>query len=213
VVARPLLGALAGQLGRPHGVFGRVVVARMLNAGNRAAITGAVEALAPAEGEIVADVGFGGGAGLPLLLARVGVAGRVLGIDISLAMLRRASKRFHRDKARLRLQEGSLTALPLGDASVDGIVCVNAVYFVEDLEAAFGEVARVLAPAGRFVLGVADPAAMSHNPVTGFGEFRVRPVETLVSALTAAGLDVAEHRRVGEGDNAFHLLVARARPV
>jgi arsenite methyltransferase len=200
-----MFGQLARQLGRPSGAFGRLAMGTMLNRHNGATVTAAVDALRPNESDVVADIGFGGGLGLSLLLDRVGPTGQVFGVDISTAMLRRAARRFRTD--RLRLLAGSITALPLDTASVNGISCVNTVYFVADLPTAFGELARVIAPAGRLVLGVADPHVMAATPVTPFG-FRLRPIEVLVTGLRTAGLPVVEHRRVGTGPDAFHLLIA-----
>ena len=62
----------------------------MLNRANRAIVAAAVDALAPAQGQVVADIGFGGGLGLAMLLDRVGSTGGVHGVDISRVMLDRA---------------------------------------------------------------------------------------------------------------------------
>ena len=71
---------------------------------------------------------------------------------------------------------------------------------------------RVLSPAGRLVLGFGDPMAMAREPVTAHG-FRIRPVAEVQPALTAAGLTLVDHRRVGSGPDAFHLLVAQPATV
>lgn len=68
---RDAIGArLAGQLGHPHGAPARLM-GTLLDKGNHSAIRAAVDALEPHGGEVVADVGFGGGLGLELLLERV----------------------------------------------------------------------------------------------------------------------------------------------
>src|ERR1700752_108104 len=77
---RRLRSAVAGQLGRPHGFFGPVV-AIMLNRGKGRAIAAAVDSAEVPTGGVVADVGFGGGIGLSLLLDRVGDGGVVAGIE------------------------------------------------------------------------------------------------------------------------------------
>ena len=184
----------------------------MLNRANRAAVTAAVEALALAPGEVAADIGFGGGLSLALLLDRVGPAGRVHGLDVSRVMLDRARRKHRRPVAdgRLVLHEASMTDLPLVDASVDAAMTVNTIYFVPD--EVFTELARVLSPAGRLVLGFGDPMAMAREPVTAHG-FRIRPVAEVQPALTAAGLTLVDHRRVGSGPDAFHLLVAQPATV
>jgi hypothetical protein len=50
---------------------------------------------------------------------------------------------------------------------------------------------------------------MAKMPVTQHG-FRLRPVPEAIHALRGAGLTVDDHRRVGHGDAAFHLLVTQA---
>ena len=77
-----LLSTVAGQLGRPHGILSPLV-ARALNKGNERAIVAAVEAVAAGRGGVVADIGFGGGAGLQLLLDGIYDDGVVHGIEIA----------------------------------------------------------------------------------------------------------------------------------
>lgn len=205
-----LLSALAGQLGNPHGVLGKGI-AFALNRGNKSAIAGAVEAAAIVPGSTVADVGFGGGAGLSLLLERVGADGVVHGVEISADMLARARSGHARDieAGRLRLIEGSLTALPLPDDGLDAAITVNTVYFVPDLTAACAELARVVRPGGRLVIGIGDPDAMAKLPFTSYG-FTLRPVPEVIAALEQAGCDV-EHRRPAHTPIPHHLLVATPR--
>lgn len=192
---------LASQLGNPRGLLGKVV-AKRLNKFNHPATSGAVEALAVVDGEIVADLGFGGGVGLRLLLATA--ASEVHGVDYSASMVDRARRDFADD--RLRLHTGSITALPLPDDSVDGLITLNTIYFIEDLATAFAEIGRVLQPGGRAVIGIGDPEGMAKMPVTQHG-FLVRPVENVVATLERAGLVLTEHRRVNESEMAPHLLV------
>lgn len=197
---------LARQLGHPSGLRGRIVGA-MLNRRNREAVVRAVAALELTGGETALDIGFGGGLGLTLLLDRAAV---VHGVDISATMLDRARKAFHAEVAtgRLVLGAGSMTALPLEDGSVDAIVSTNTVYFVDDLAAAFAEVARVLRPGGRFVLGVGDPDLMGRSRMLTDNGFRIRPVAGLESALDTAGLTRRKHERFAHSGLGFHLLVA-----
>ena len=201
---------LAGQLGRPEGLRGRMV-GRLLNRGNRRAVVAAIEATGLQAGQVGADIGFGGGLGLGLMLERVGAEGRVQGVELSQTMLTGAQRHYRPEvtAGRLVLRSGELGRLPLADQEVDGLITVNTLYFVEDLAAAFRELARVLKPSGCAVVGVADPAFMAGLPVTAYG-FRIRPPEELVSGLEDAGLTV-RHERVGDDDRAFHLLLASHR--
>ncbi|MBB5915002.1 ubiquinone/menaquinone biosynthesis C-methylase UbiE [Nocardia transvalensis] len=208
VVSR-VMSTLAGQLGNPHGVLGKGVAA-MLNRSNRFMIEAAAEAAGAAPGDAAADIGFGGGVGLSLLLDRVGANGTVHGVEISPDMLMRARSRFVSDigTGRLRLLSGSLTELPLKDAGVDAAITVNTVYFVPDLDHACAELARVLRPGGRVVVGIGEPEAMARMPFTSHG-FLLRPVTEVVAALEQAGLTV-EDRFIDRKPIPAHLLVARA---
>ncbi|WP_378735584.1 class I SAM-dependent methyltransferase [Nocardia brasiliensis] len=202
-----VLSTLAGQLGNPHGVLGKGV-AFILNRGNKRAIAAAVDAAAIAAGQTVADLGFGGGAGLSLLLDRVGADGTVHGIEISPDMLARARSGHPSEIAagRLRLAEGSLTALPLADHSLDAAITVNTLYFVPELDAVCAELARVIRPGGRLVIGIGDPDAMAKLPFTAYG-FTLRPVADVLAALEKAGCAVT-HQQLPNPPIPHHLLIA-----
>lgn len=70
----------------------------------------------------------------------------------------------------------------------------------------------MITSSGRAVVGIGDPGAMARTPMTPYG-FKLRPVDDLVAVAKSAGLSLQDHRRVGEGDAAAHLLVfAHASP-
>lgn len=181
------MAGVARQLRQPTGMQGRLVV-RRLNRGNRDVVLAAVAAAELQAGQVAADIGFGGGVGLRPLLDLVGPEGHVHGVEISDIALAMARRRFSQDTAggRLTLQAGHLGDLPLADDLLDAAITVNTVYFVEDLAGAFAELARVVRPGGRVVVGVGDPAAMAAMPFTSHG-FALRPVEDLLSLLRRAG--------------------------
>lgn len=207
-IRQRLLTTVAGQLGHPHGRLGGVV-AGALNRGNGQAIATAVAAAQVPAGGVAADVGFGGGAGLRLLVDAVGTGGTVHGVEVSDDMLDRARRQFRSDidSGRLRLAQGSLTALPFGDATLDAVITVNTVYFVDDLDAVCTELARTLRPGGRAAIGVGDPEAMRRLPVTPYG-FRLRPVDDIVAALERAGLTVTVESRA-DGRLPRHTITAQ----
>ena len=200
---------VARQFRHPGGLAGHLVGV-MMNRRNRRTITAAVDSLSPAPGAVIADIGFGGGLGIGLLLNRAGTSGRVHGIDVSTTMLDRAARRFRGEIAdgRLTLHAASLTDLPLANASLDGAMTVNTMYFIDDLMRAFSELGRALKASGQAVVGVADPDWMRTQPAMKHG-FRIRPVPILTDAAADAGLILEDHRRVGQGPHPYHLLVLR----
>ena len=200
------MAGIAKQLGHPSGLRGRFI-GMLLNRGNRAFVRAAVRALQPQPPAEVADVGFGGGVGLRFLLDSVGQSGRVHGVEISETMLARAGRRYRREIAagRLTLQQGSLAKLPFDDGQLDGLITVNTIYFVTELDPVFAELARVVNRSGRIVIGLADPEAMANMPTTKHG-FHLRPVPEVVETLRRAGLAV-DHRRIDRSHLPAHLLI------
>lgn len=203
-----VLSTIAGQLGNPHGTLGKGF-AFMLNRGNKRAIAGAIDAAGIAANATVADIGFGGGAGLSILLERVGTNGTVHGFEISPDMLTRAKSKFAEEirTGRMQLAPGSMTDLPLADDALDAAITVNTVYFVPDLTAAFAELVRVVRPGGSLVVGIGDPDAMAKMPFTAYG-FTLRPVAEVIAALEGAGCTV-DHEQLANPPIPHHLLVAR----
>jgi SAM-dependent methyltransferase len=99
-----------------------------------------------AEGRRVLDAGCGMGYG-SAILAEAG-ATRVTGVDISAPAIEAA-----RATARgAEFEVGDIASLPLGDDSVDLVVCLETIEHVEEPERALDELARVLAPDGLLLL-------------------------------------------------------------
>lgn len=207
-IRQRLLALQARQLGHPTGFLGRLI-GTGLNRANRGSIAGVAAALGVQPGQVVADVGFGGGLGLTVLLDAVGPTGRVHGVEISSEMLGRA-RRGHRDalgKGQLELHAASMNELPLAECSLDGLMTLNTIYFVEDLAHASSELARVLKVGGTMAVGIGDPEGVKQMPVTAYG-FRVRPISEVQETMERTGLVLKDHRRLGNDDHAFHVLIA-----
>lgn len=102
-------------------------------------------------GETVLDLGSG--AGLDLLIAAriVGPEGRVIGIDMTDAMIEEARQNIERaGVANVEVRKGIIEALPVDDASVDWVISNCVINLAPDKGAVFAEIRRVLAPGGRF---------------------------------------------------------------
>jgi SAM-dependent methyltransferase len=109
--------------------------------------------LAPRPGETVLDLGSGAGLDVFLASPLVGSAGRVIGVDMTPAMLERARGNAAKMGAtNVEFREGRLEGLPVEDATVDAVTSNCVINLVPDKAAVFREVARVLKPGGRIVV-------------------------------------------------------------
>lgn len=116
----------------------------------------AVDALRLAPGATVLDVACGTGQNLPLLVAAVGPAGRVVGVDASAGMLRQARRRVERAGwTNVTLVEADAQALApdvAGAEAVDGVIVALGLTAIPDWEGAFRRAFARLRPGGRFVI-------------------------------------------------------------
>jgi ArsR family transcriptional regulator len=97
----------------------------------------------------VVDLGTGTGSLLPLLHRH---AARVIAVDLSRGMLKRARTRLADGDGPVDLVRADTETLPLPDASVDGVVANMVLHHLPRPEVAIREMARVLRPEGRGVI-------------------------------------------------------------
>lgn len=102
------------------------------------------------KGAAVADIGSG--AGMDCLLAgwRVGTNGSVVGIDMTDDMLARAREAASQaGMTQVRFEKGDMSALPIGDESIDVVISNGVINLSPDKAKVFSELYRVLKPGGR----------------------------------------------------------------
>jgi ubiquinone/menaquinone biosynthesis C-methylase UbiE len=138
------------------------------------------------EGEVVVDLGSGGGFDVFIAGRRVGPTGRAIGIDMTPEMLSKARKnaadyrkRTGLDNVEFRL--GEIEHLPLPDNSVDVIISNCVINLSPDKAQVWREMARVLKPGGR--VAVSDMALLRPLP-----ENVAKMVEALVGCVAGAVL-------------------------
>jgi arsenite methyltransferase len=105
-------------------------------------------------GENVVDVGSGAGIDSLIAAAMVGSTGRVIGVDMTAAMVskaRGAAAEAGRDNVDFR--EGTAEALPVEDGWADVVISNGVLNLMPDKSAGLAEMARVLKPGGRLQIG------------------------------------------------------------
>ena len=146
-----------------------------------------VEALRLTPVDVVLDLACGrGGYGLEVA-TRTGA--RLVGVDFSAEAVRQAREHARQWGRPADFRVGDLAATGLDPATVDAVLCVDAVQFAEDASAAYRELLRVLVPGGRAVLTCWEPVDRNDAEVPE----RLRGVD-LEAGLRSAGFEDVDVR-------------------
>ncbi|MCC6678905.1 MAG: arsenite methyltransferase [Phycisphaerales bacterium] len=173
---------LAAAIGYSQGeLAGAPAEANMgLSCGNPTAIA----SLRP--GEVVLDLGAGGGFDCFIAGPKVGPSGRVIGVDMTPDMLTKARRNIDAYTAQTGLANvefrlGEIEHLPIPDASVDVVISNCVLNLSPDKPQVWREIARVLKPGGR--IAVSDLALLRPLP-----ESVRQDVEALIGCVAGAVL-------------------------
>lgn len=137
-------------------------------------------------GEVVLDLGSGGGMDCFMAGPRVGPTGRVIGVDMTPDMLSKARRNIASYQAQSGLDNvefrlGEIENLPVADASVDVVLSNCVINLSPDKARVWREVVRVLKPGGR--VAISDLALLRPLP-----ESVVADVEALIGCVAGAQL-------------------------
>src|SRR5207302_240066 len=141
------------------------------------------------EGDVVLDLGSGGGIDVLLSARRVGASGKAYGLDMTDEMLALARENQRKaGVANVEFLKGEIEHIPLPDASVDVIISNCVINLSADKRQVLREAFRVLKPGGRFA--VSDVVVRGHPPE------EVRRNMELWIGCVAGALEEEKYRRL-----------------
>jgi SAM-dependent methyltransferase len=161
-------------------------------------------------GEVVVDLGSGGGLDVFLAARMVGPDGRAIGIDMTPAMIERArANAASGGYTNVEFYQSTIDSIPLPDGSVDCVISNCVLNLAPDKPAVFREIARILKPGGR--LAVSDIAlkrelpeaiARSMSAYVGCIAGAIK-IDDYLAGLLAAGFEHVEIVDSGSDLNAY----------
>jgi arsenite methyltransferase len=138
-------------------------------------------------GEIVLDLGSGGGMDVLLSARRVGSTGKAYGLDMTDQMLALANENKRKAGAEnVEFLRGEIESIPLPDNSVDVVISNCVINLSSDKDRVLSEVFRTLKPGGRFA--VSDVVTRGEVPP------EIRKSVLLWIGCVAGALDESEYR-------------------
>jgi SAM-dependent methyltransferase len=168
-------------------------------------------------GEVVVDLGSGGGLDVFLAARKVGPAGKAIGIDMTPEMVERARVNARAQGfGNVEFHLSTIDSIPLPDASVDCVISNCVINLAPDKNAVLREIFRVLKPGGR--VAVSDIALKKVFPPEVGSDLLAYvgcvagaiPIPEYVAGLKAAGFEAVEVVDTKKDLNAYSQVEADA---
>lgn len=143
------------------------------------------------KGETVLDLGSGAGFDCFIAARKVGTSGKVIGVDMTPAMIEKARENAKRGSfLNVEFRLGEIESLPVADSSVDTVISNCVINLSVDKAKVFQEIYRVLKPGGR--IAVSDMALLKELPPN-----IKQSIDAYVGCVAGAVL-VDEYKRIVE---------------
>lgn len=195
------LQSIANQLACPDGEMGLDTGIKM-NELNKFIYSQTTRMLSPQMSESIVEIGPGNGLlSLPILDA-LGKDGYYLGVELSDVMADEANLALSGKDCSAEIFNGDYSDLNIPLSSVDGVIAVNVLYFIEDLATFFKQIFLWIKPGGRVAFGIRSEVTLRNLPFTQYG-FNIRTTSEIKSVMAESGFSSVTSFDHDEGVTSF----------
>ncbi|TGD70615.1 class I SAM-dependent methyltransferase [Mangrovimicrobium sediminis] len=178
------LKEVANQLSCPSGENG-VLFGERMNESNAVMISRCISCLSPVNGEAILEIGLGNGALSCPIVEAVGNEGRYIGLEHSETMASEALTILSQINPEIiDIKIGNCLEADIPQRKINGLLAVNVLYFIDDLDLLFQKIANWLVAGGRIVFGLRPQGLLQRMPFSEHG-FNIRPLDEIIEKLAA----------------------------
>lgn len=191
------LKAIARQLSCPEGEDG-IEMANKMNLLNQFITSRTLEALCPQSDEVIAEIGPGNGALSESLVNTLGANGKYYGIELSEVMANEARQRLSEGDCAVDIICSDCANANIPESSLNGVMAVNVLYFIENIDELFSLIKQWMKPGARAVFGIRSEHSLNSLPFTQYG-FNVRSADEIKACMRNNGFSDVESDYYDEG--------------
>lgn len=191
------LKAFASQLACPNGESA-VEVGAAMNIANEFITTRTIAALLPQQNEVIAEIGPGNGTLSVPLLEILGENGKYIGIEYSESMAEEARLCLQNKTCGIEIICGDCLSVDIPTNSIDGLMAVNVLYFINDLDKFFSRILSWIKPNGRVIFGIRSEKSLKSLPFSQYG-FNIRSLDLIKEHMQQQGFKNIESNYYDEG--------------
>jgi len=157
-------------------------------------------------GNTVLDLGSGAGNDCFVARAETGLAGKVIGVDFTPAMIRKARENAEKlSYNNVEFRQGDIEDLPVSDQSIDVVVSNCVLNLVPDKARVFAEIMRTLRPGGHF--SISDVVLVGNLP-----DALLNAAEMYAGCVSGA-IQMEEYLRLAREAGFSNLVVQKQKPI
>ncbi|MCS7035390.1 MAG: arsenite methyltransferase [Saprospiraceae bacterium] len=157
-------------------------------------------------GDVVLDLGSGAGNDAFVARAETGETGKVIGVDFTPAMIRKARENAEKlGYNNVEFREGDIEDLPISDNSVDVVISNCVLNLVPNKAKAFAEILRVLRPGGHF--------SISDVVLTGALPPQLQAAAEMYAGCVAGAILRDEYMALIEQAGFEHIKIEKQKPI